>query len=81
MLTLTPTFANFVYEIGQQLTLNSQTIQIGTTGGQIPFTISVPSTTGAQVCDSESDFRRCPNYCYRVSFSGHVKSPVSIPPT
>jgi uncharacterized protein (TIGR03437 family) len=48
MLTLTPPFANFVYEMGQQLSLNSQQIQIGTTGGQIPFTIAVPSTTGTQ---------------------------------
>jgi uncharacterized protein (TIGR03437 family) len=48
MLTLTPSFANFVYEVGQQVSLNSQTIQIGTTGGQIPFTISVPTTTGTQ---------------------------------
>ncbi len=48
MLTITPPFANFVYEAGQQLSLNSQQITIGTTGGQIPFTISVPSTTGTQ---------------------------------
>jgi uncharacterized protein (TIGR03437 family) len=48
MLTITPPFANFVYEVGQQLSLNSQQITIGTTGGQIPFTISVPSTTGTQ---------------------------------
>jgi uncharacterized protein (TIGR03437 family) len=48
MLTITPPFANFVYEAGQQLSLNSQQITIGTTGGQVPFTISVPSTTGTQ---------------------------------
>lgn len=48
LLTVNPTFANFVYEIGQQVSLNSQTIQIGTTAGQIPFVISVPTTTGTQ---------------------------------
>jgi uncharacterized protein (TIGR03437 family) len=48
MLTFTPPFANFVYELGQQLTLNTQVIQIGSTGGPIPFTISIPTTTGTQ---------------------------------
>jgi uncharacterized protein (TIGR03437 family) len=47
MLTFSPAFANFVYEIGQS-TPNTQSISVGTTGGQIPFVISVPTTTGAQ---------------------------------
>jgi uncharacterized protein (TIGR03437 family) len=47
MLTFSPPFANFVYEIGQAIP-NSQSVSIGTTGGQIPFVISVPTTTGTQ---------------------------------
>jgi uncharacterized protein (TIGR03437 family) len=43
MLTFSPPFANFVYEIGQ-VTPNTQTISIGTTGGQIPFAISLATT-------------------------------------
>ncbi len=47
MLTFSPPFANFVYESGQGLP-NTQSISIGTTGGQIPFAISVPTSTSAQ---------------------------------
>ena len=48
MLTFSPPFANFVYEMGQQLTLNSQSIVIGSTGAPVPFTVSVPTTSATQ---------------------------------
>jgi len=47
MLTFNPPFANYVYENGQAQP-NTQSLLIGSTGGQIPFVISIPTTTGTQ---------------------------------
>jgi uncharacterized protein (TIGR03437 family) len=67
MLTFNPPFVNFVYEIGQQISLNTQVIQIGSTGGNIPFAVVLPSS-GSQFISVNSA-------------SGTTPSMLSVTPT
>jgi len=46
LLTVSPNFANFNYQVGG--TVPSLTVNLASTMGSLPYTISVPITTGAQ---------------------------------